>query len=293
MPRTLAKWLLLTALIAYAVLMAAWAASQVHSRPCAGLRVEVVPPGPGVPAFLTPKAVERELGDLPARAKGTPLSAIDTEALERRLMGVNNFESAECVITSDGYLLVRVVPIVPEARVFTPSGTYYINKEGKRLDAHAEYFVNLPVIHGAFTDKMPARLALPVARFVQRDSLLRSLVAMIDFRSPSNIILIPRIAGHVVNIGDTTRLREKADALALFYRKVMPRKGWDAYDTISVKFRGQIVATRADKTPVRHAPEFTDTIPDSDELNATARTKEAPELSPSHQKSSSSTHTPI
>ena len=271
-PRTLTKWLLLIALLAYAAFMAAWAAVQVHARPCAGLRVEVVAPGPGVPAFLTPKAVERELGDLPSRAKGIPLSSIDTEALEKRLRRVNNFESAECVITSDGYLLVRVVPIVPEARVFTPAGTYYINKEGKRLDAHAEYFVNLPVIHGNFTDRMPARLALPVARYVQRDSLLRSLVAMIDFKSPTNIILIPRITGHVINLGDTTRLPEKAAALALFYRKVMPHKGWNAYDTISVKYRGQIVATRADKTPVRHAPEFTDSLPDADELNATGQT---------------------
>ena len=28
----------------------------------------------------------------------------------------------------------------------------------------------------------------------------------------------------------------------------MPHKGWEQYDTISVKFRNQIVATRRDKT---------------------------------------------
>ena len=52
----------------------------------------------------------------------------------------------------------------------------------------------------------------------------------------------------MVNFGDTTRLAEKRDALKLFYSKVMPYKGWEEYDTISVKFRGQVVATRRDKT---------------------------------------------
>ena len=28
------------------------------------------------------------------------------------------------------------------------------------------------------------------------------------------------------------------------YKKVLPYKGWEEYDTISVKFRGQVVATR-------------------------------------------------
>ena len=36
----------------------------------------------------------------------------------------------------------------------------------------------------------------------------------------------------------------------------MPYCGWETYDTISVKYRGQVVATRRDKTPRRHAPEL-------------------------------------
>jgi hypothetical protein len=32
------------------------------------------------------------------------------------------------------------------------------------------------------------------------------------------------------------------------YSKVIPYKGWETYDTISVKFNGQIVATRRDKS---------------------------------------------
>lgn len=297
MSQKFAKWLLLIALLAYATLMAAWANLQVQSRACKGLKVEVVSEQ-GTPSFLTPKAVERELGDLPLRAKGTPLSAINTAALEQRLAKVNNFEDVDCIITSDGYLLVRVTPIVPEARIFTPAGTYYINKQGKRLDAHAEYYVNLPVVRGNFTDKMPASGALPVVRKLLNDSLLRNLVTMIDYRSPTNIILIPRIRGHVINIGDTLNLNEKIANLSLFYRKIMPHKGWGVYDTISVKYRGQVVATRADKSRAVHSPTFADEDPDPEEQTAINQTEpldlstepvEAPapaKQNPSQEKSS-------
>lgn len=273
MNRTFAKWLLLIGLLAYTVGMTVWAASEVRSRACKGLRIEVAPPSDNMAAILTPKAVERELGLLPSRAAGLPLSSINTEALEHHLRTVNNFEEVECVITADGYLLVRVVPIVPEARIFTPAGTYYINKEGKRLDAHSEYFVDLPVVSGNFTDRMPARLALPVVRKVAADSLLHSLVSMIEYKSPANILLIPRIRGHVINLGDTSNLDDKLRRLTLFYRKVMPQKGWVAYDTISVKFRGQVVATRADKSRKNHSTHFDDPDPDPEEAIALQQTE--------------------
>ena len=77
---------------------------------------------------------------------------------------------------------------------------------------------------------------------------MHDLTAMIEARDSRNLIVVPKITGHVVNFGDTTRLEQKRDALKLFYTKVMPHKGWEQYDTISVKFRNQIVATRRDKT---------------------------------------------
>ncbi len=39
-------------------------------------------------------------------------------------------------------------------------------------------------------------------------------------------------------------LGDKFDRLRLAYKKILPVKGWDFYDTLSVKWRGQVVATR-------------------------------------------------
>lgn len=252
MPPKLSKWLILIGLLTYAICMSAWAASSLRARKCTGIDIEVKPGVDGKPSFLKPEAVKMELGRLASDFRNISLYEIDTDSLEKYLNAVNNFEHVEVVRTSSGKLLVSVVPIIPELRVFTPTETYYINKDGKCMDAHAEYFADLPIVRGNFTSRMPASGVLPVSRYIQRDTLLRNLITMIDYRSPTNIILIPRIRGHVINIGDTSNLADKFNRLLLMYRKVMPHKGWNTYDTISLKFRGQIVATRADKTLHKH-----------------------------------------
>lgn len=69
----------------------------------------------------------------------------------------------------------------------------------------------------------------------------------IKAENPRNIILIPLIHGHVINIGDMNNLDNKFYRLTRAYKEVLPVKGWDYYDTLSVKWRGQLVATRRAK----------------------------------------------
>lgn len=250
--RTWMKWLLLLALLAYATGMSVWAYNEVRSMRCRGIDV-IIEPVPGQNAsFLRPDAVKRELGSIAANWAKMPLNDINTRALEQHLNTINNFEHAEVLITSSGRLQVRVIPMIPEARIFTPTETYYINKDGKRLDAHPEYYADLPLVHGNFSRRMPASNVLPVTRYIRGDDLLRNLITMVDYRDPRNILLVPRIHGHIINLGDTSRLADKFSRLKLFYRQVLPHQGWEKYDTISVKYRGQIVATRADKRLLQH-----------------------------------------
>lgn len=263
--QTLLKWLLLVALLAYAGWAASWAVGKANRRLCQGIDVEIDNASP-ISSGMSAESVKLELGKLGKNYARTPLSAINTDSLERRLDGVNNFEHVECYINSEGKLCLKVVPMVPVARIFTNDDSYYINRDGKRIGARPEYYVNVPIVSGNFTSSVPARRALPVVNRVAADSVLRSLVTMIVYKSPRNILLVPRIRGHIINLGDTTRLDEKFANLLLFYRKVMPVKGWNYYDTISVKYKGQVVCTRRNKMLPEHGPGDTE-FDDSEEAD--------------------------
>lgn len=201
----------------------------------------------GVSRFVTPAELARELDDLPSRAKGIALANINTQDIRHRLLDLDKIEDAEVVRYSDGSIRIHVTPIVPVLRVFDGPSSYYVNRAGKRVKASARYHKNVPMIQGHFdpSDSVFTPMSLmPLVNFIASDSLWNSYISMIKVKSPTDILLIPNIREHVINIGTTDRLREKLDNLQLFYSKVLVKQGWEKYDTISLKWNGQIVATK-------------------------------------------------
>lgn len=198
--------------------------------------------------FVTVRELNRDLGDIINIAPGRPLSEINTAEIERRLARIDKIEDAKALVLTTGKVLIEVTPMRPVARVFDGNRSYYINKDGKRISANARYHVDVPVIEGRL-DRMKLRPEsyLPLVRHISDDPGWNALVSAIKIDTPRDIMLVPVIHGHVINLGDTSGYVEKLDRLKKFYREVMPEKGWNYYDTVSVKWRGQVVATRAQK----------------------------------------------
>ena len=78
----------------------------------------------------------------------------------------------------------------------------------------------------------------------------------------------------MINFGDSTRLDEKKAAIMAAYRSILPAKGWNTYDTISVKFKSQIEASRRNKAISSHGTPEDDgddleeaTLPDVANIN--------------------------
>lgn len=251
MRKTIFKWLILTSLFAYIACMTIWARGEAEKLVCTGIEINIESAGRA--DSVTINGVRQELAKFPKKIIGTPVPVINTRDIEQYLSAYSNFEDVECALSTTGKLKVGIIPMIPELRVFEKNASYYINKDGKRIESKPNFFVDVPVVTGNFTQTFTPRNLIGMSRFIQTDPILKHLVSMIEVRDSDNIILVPRIHGHVINFGDTTRLREKRDALVTMYRKVMPYKGWDMYDTISVKFRNQIVATRRNKARNFHS----------------------------------------
>ena len=172
----------------------------------------------------------------------------DLRALEERLNASDKLQSANVTLHSNGRVHVDVTPMVPVARVFEPGKpSYYINATGKRISAELRYHIDVPVLVGRFDSVHPARRLLPLLDYIASHPKAGAMVATVTQEADGNIIIVPTIVGHVVNFGDTSRVSEKFALLREFYRKVAPVKGWNTYDTIAVKWRGQVVATRRNK----------------------------------------------
>ena len=219
-----------------------WARYKSGGEVCTSVEVEVI--NADSTSFVTPQGVLSDLKHQGLDFKGKPMADINASDVEKALGESPYLEFADIVKCQNGKVLIRVSQLVPVFRVFDGESSYYVNRVGKRMDASLYYHTDVPVVQGHFTRQYPATRLLPLIDYVESDSLLSSLVTMYCMRDTNNIILVPQISGHVINIGEASGFENKFAKLKLFYREVMPKRGWNAFDTISVKWNHQIVATR-------------------------------------------------
>jgi cell division protein FtsQ len=204
--------------------------------------------------FVTSADIDIELGDLSKTIKKTKHSKLNTLELENKLRSLDKIEEAHCVILNNGVLQIDIVPMQPVARVFDGFQSYYINNRGKRIKADARYHVDVPIVSGHFASGEDVAELLPMFDFIRRNPEYDALVTEVTKNKRGDIIVVPSVVGHVINIGDTTMIADKFSRLRHFYHDVMKVKGWDFYDTLSVKWRGRLVATRRTKKVIDDRP---------------------------------------
>lgn len=236
------------AMAAYLVVALSFTSRNAATQPCAGLHI-VVRDSAAHP-FVTADELARELGTLPSRLTTMRLADIDIDSIESVFEHIDKIEDVRVQTLTDGRILVDVDPMEPVARVFPASGhSFYINRAGKKIAASPRYHIDVPVIQGKFDDTLlRAADILPLVDYLDEHPSWSALVSAIKADSPSDIIIVPVIRGHVVNLGRIDDLDSKFARLKRFYEDVMPVKGWNTYDTISLKWGGQAVATRRVKT---------------------------------------------
>lgn len=194
--------------------------------------------------FVTRREVALLVKDYFTTSPITP-SKVPVLDIERKLNAIDNIEMARCTRRSNDRLWIEVVPMQPVARVFDGDSSYYVNRDGKRLTASLKYRCDVPVIAGRLGGKHSTARLMPLIDYVNADAARSELVTAIKLCDNGDVILIPPFRGHVINFGaPDADIANKFDRLTTMYRDILPVKGWDYYDTLSVKFRGQVVATQ-------------------------------------------------
>ena len=245
-------------LVVYMVVAFSFTAYIYQNDYCKGVDVKIN--NPSNMEFITVDDILREIGNEDGVFLSMRLNEINTHTIETSLNAIDKIEEANCFISKEGHLKIDITPLIPVARIFDPNGTYYINRDGKKMTASARYHVDVPVVVGQFNSKLNSTAILPLLKYIKSDSTWNSLVSGIKIDANNDIIIAPMIKGHVLNLGDTSDIENKFARINTIYKQVLPIKGWTFYDTISVKWQGQVVATRKDKHKVVNTATFADSI---------------------------------
>jgi cell division protein FtsQ len=181
----------------------------------------------------------------------TPSSRIDINSMEQVIKADPWVEDAQVYIDNERLMHMYVTQRVPVARLFLQDGTScYIDSSLSIMPLSASYtyytivVTNVPPLKKDSTSMALRKEIVTLARAVYADTFWNAQVSEIAIDSTgSSFEIMPVMGDHKIVFGNTDRMGEKFGNLFTFYKNVLNRIGWDKYDVLDVRYRGQVIAS--------------------------------------------------
>lgn len=212
--------------------------------------------------FVTPKRVEEILMNLGFKKGVDKFSQINTEKLERKLLGISSVESVEVYKNLNGELKIEIEQRMPIARVFNRNGySVYIDDKGRTMQTSEHYTARVMGVNGfvklktgesysevVLNDSLRASTMLDevfeMAKAISEDEFLKALIEQIYIERNEEMILIPKVGNQEIIFGKAEDIKDKFEKLKLFYTKGINPNNLNLYKTINLKFDNQIVCKK-------------------------------------------------
>lgn len=203
--------------------------------------------------FVSDADIRQRLRNAKIDPVGKTYKEVNTLELSELIEQNKLVRHASCYHTPDSILRIDIEQRNPILRVKSnvelrlSNGTilqdYYIDYDGEAMPAQLGSAIRLPLATG-FVRMVHIKPLHDFALYLKDHTFWSEEITQIYVRENGDVELIPRIGSHTILLGTLDDIDNKLHRVHSFYKKVMPRKGWNAYKVINVKFDGQIVAEK-------------------------------------------------
>jgi cell division protein FtsQ len=179
----------------------------------------------------------------------TPLFKLDIHGMERVIMSDPWVASAQVFIDNERVLHMFVTQRIPVARVFQQNSvSYYLDTtlsvmplSGSNI-YYTTVVTNVPELKNDSSGNALKKEIVSLVRTIQADSFWNAQISQVIVDSARSFELMPLLGDQRILFGNTDMAREKLNNLFVFYKNVLNRIGWDKYETLDLRFKGQVVA---------------------------------------------------
>jgi len=221
------------------------------SQKCKDLKVIL----PGRNNFIERNEIDRILLDAGGALIGRDLRDINIHKLENSLKSNPFIEFAKVYVDMDGVIHAEVRQRQPILRLINRANVqFYIDENGLKMPLSENFTANVLVANGLIdedfsgkVDTLNTKLAkdlFRMAQFIKADTLWDSQIEQLYVDVKGDIEMVPRVGNHKIILGDADSLQSKFKNLLAFYKKAMPKVGWDTYKSINLKFANQVVCSK-------------------------------------------------
>jgi cell division protein FtsQ len=179
----------------------------------------------------------------------TPVSKLDIHGMEQVILADPWVSDAQVYVDNDRVLHMYVTQRIPVARLFLQNNaSCYIDTSLSLMplsDNNIYYttvVTNVPELRNDSMGRAISKQIVTLARNIQADSFWNAQISQVIVDSDITFEFVPVLGDQRILFGDITGMSEKFNNLFVFYKNVLNRIGWDKYETLDVRFSGQVVA---------------------------------------------------
>ncbi|MCS6822915.1 MAG: cell division protein FtsQ [Cytophagaceae bacterium] len=174
--------------------------------------------------------------------------------VEKKIKSFNFVHDAQVSKDHKGNLMVFVQQRKPIARIIT-AGTagMYICSDGYVISTSPKFTSRVLTIDGEYVPHIATydslnteqgKKYLDLLNYIDKNTFWRAQAAHLYIDQYGEVTIIPQVGKQLIEIGLPEQLDEKFRNAELFYKKIIPAKGWDAYSKVNVKFKNQIICSQ-------------------------------------------------
>jgi len=239
------RWLLFALSL---LIILGFSSSYYHNKVCQKLHIQIDYNGGNF--FLDEQDIQSLL-DSNSRefVLNTPYKLIQTKQLEKRVKANPFVEHCSISKKLNGELEVWVQVVRPIVRVLSKNESFYLDKNGKKIPLSKKYtphclVLNLDDVYFDFKTKENDKKLLALLNFITSSELLSAQITQID-KQKEDISMYLLFSNAKIIFGDLSDWESKMKKLEILYRYILPRKGWNTYEKITLKYHQQVVCEYA------------------------------------------------
>jgi cell division protein FtsQ len=184
--------------------------------------------------------------------KGIGIDRINLKQIEKKLKYDKHILDAELFGDLKGNLIVNVELRRPIARIVQKDAPdVYIAKDGVIMPVSEKYTSRVVLISGYVKPLLESedlnkteegKQLMEMIEYVNADRFWSAQVAQLDIERDGKINIFPQVTGQRVEFGRAENIETKFKKLMIFYKEILPTRGWTKYERVNLEYEGQVIA---------------------------------------------------
>lgn len=188
---------------------------------------------------------------------GTRADQIDLYALESLINQKSAVKNSKVALDRNGVMYVSVNQRKPVIRLQSGARGVYVDSDGVIFPLTPRYTSYVPVITGEIPIDLTSgdnQLTMEEERwlhscvkmglFLERNDFWGDQIEQINIENNGDVTLSTRVGNINIIFGGLSDFESKFKKLYLFYQHIIPVNGWERYQSVNLKYDGQLVCIR-------------------------------------------------